>query len=319
MEIAPGLHCVETSHGDRLLHQYLLIGDRIALVDAGVCTTPEEVIFPYLTGIGASPSSIQFVIITHGDVDHYGGLHAIRQVAPWAIFMAHHMDAAWIADPNCVMAERYNRHQAYGVDYGPELNFELRRLIGKAVAIDLALSGGETLYLRRDWPIHIHHVPGHTPGQICLHDPAHAWAIITDAITGRAQVNSLNQPTTPPYYYHRQHYLDTTWAIEGLGVDQLWTSHYPFMQGEAAKAFIHASRDFVYDADQAVQRILDDASEPLHLSEIMQRVNPLLGPFDGAIFLAESIRAHLEWFVEVGKARQVQKNHLPAWSHAGVS
>jgi glyoxylase-like metal-dependent hydrolase (beta-lactamase superfamily II) len=314
MEIFPGIHCVETRHGDRLLFQFILIGDWIVLVDAGVCTTPEEVIFPYLSSIGHTPSQIDFVIVTHGDVDHYGGLHSVRQSATKAIFMAHQADADWIMNPERVMSERYNRHLPYGIDYGPELDTELRRLIGTAEPINMTLSGGETFFITPEWPITIYHVPGHTPGQICLHDPANSWLIISDAITGRAQVDSLGKPTTPPYYYHREQYLATIGFIEGLGIEHLWTSHYPFMRGEDAKAFIKASRDFVFAADQAILNVLEDANAPLTLPTIIQRANPLLGPFEGAIFLAEIVRAHLEWFVQKQMAHLVVHNHLPAWS-----
>jgi glyoxylase-like metal-dependent hydrolase (beta-lactamase superfamily II) len=314
MEIAPWLHYVKTTHGNRLLNQYILLGDSITLIDAGSINTPEDVILPYIKGLGRDPSEITMIIITHGDVDHFGGLSAIRKVAPNSVIVAHKLDIKWINDPDAVIQERYNRHKAIGVDYGTDLLVELRQLIGKPDSVDFSILGGETIFLHKEWPIDILHAPGHTPGQICLHDPRNKWAIIGDAITGKAQIDLNGNPSTPPYYYHRDQYLETILTIEALNVDLLLTSHYPLMRGNQISEFINASRAFVFEADKAILDILADAQKALTLPQIIEKVNPVLGPYEGVIFLAECVRAHLEWMVSKGKVWRGLHNHLPAWS-----
>jgi hypothetical protein len=41
MEIFPNIHEIRSVFGDRYIQQYLFVGDRIVLLDAGVLATPE--------------------------------------------------------------------------------------------------------------------------------------------------------------------------------------------------------------------------------------------------------------------------------------
>ena len=53
MEIAPGIHRIETPLGDRFVCLYLLVGSEHALLlDTGVDSTPTEYLAPYLDEIG---------------------------------------------------------------------------------------------------------------------------------------------------------------------------------------------------------------------------------------------------------------------------
>ncbi len=53
MEIAPGIHRIETPLGDRFVCLYLLVGSEHALLlDTGVDSTPAEYLAPYLDQIG---------------------------------------------------------------------------------------------------------------------------------------------------------------------------------------------------------------------------------------------------------------------------
>ena len=73
MEVAPGIHRIESVLGPRPFSQYLLRDERSLLVDTGVKETPAEVILPFLDGLQPD-----FVLNSHADVDHYGGNAAIR-------------------------------------------------------------------------------------------------------------------------------------------------------------------------------------------------------------------------------------------------
>ena len=77
MEVAPGIHRIESVLGPRPFSQYLLRDERALLVDTGVKETPAEVILPFLDGVQPD-----LVLNTHADVDHYGGNAAIKDAAP---------------------------------------------------------------------------------------------------------------------------------------------------------------------------------------------------------------------------------------------
>ena len=55
LEVAPGIHRIESILGPRPFSQYLFRGEKSLLVDTGVAGTPEAVIVPYLDGYGPRP------------------------------------------------------------------------------------------------------------------------------------------------------------------------------------------------------------------------------------------------------------------------
>ena len=60
MEIFPNVHEIRSVFGDRYIQQYLFVGERIVLLDAGVFATPEAAIFPYLKKIGIAPENCRW-------------------------------------------------------------------------------------------------------------------------------------------------------------------------------------------------------------------------------------------------------------------
>ena len=54
MEVAPGIHRIQTPFGDRFVCLYLLVGSEAALLlDTGVDATPGEYVAPYLAETGS--------------------------------------------------------------------------------------------------------------------------------------------------------------------------------------------------------------------------------------------------------------------------
>lgn len=130
MEVAPGIHRIESIPGPRTFSQYLLRGERTLLVDTGVAETPEDVILPYFSSVGLVPADLDFVLNTHADVDHFGGNAAIRERASGAVFCAHAADVAWIEDREHILRERYGWYASHDVDYAPEVKDWLRDALG---------------------------------------------------------------------------------------------------------------------------------------------------------------------------------------------
>src|SRR5215204_5221522 len=108
MEILPGIHRIESNLGARFMCQFLLTEeDRTVLVDTGLAETPEEVIIPYLEGIGLSLGDLDEVIISHADVDHCGGNRALKEMHPELGFSCGEDDRAWVESTGRMMAEIY--------------------------------------------------------------------------------------------------------------------------------------------------------------------------------------------------------------------
>jgi glyoxylase-like metal-dependent hydrolase (beta-lactamase superfamily II) len=295
MEVAPGIHRIESVLGPRPFSQYLLRDERSLLVDTGVKETPAEVILPFLDGLQPD-----FVLNSHADVDHYGGNAALKAAAPDAIFMAHALDAPWIESSEAILRERYGWYARHGLAYDPETFQWLADAIGPDVPIDLRLSGGETIRLGPGLSVVVLRLPGHSPGHVGLWEPVSRTAIVIDAVLGRGLLDTEGRVIHPPPYFDVDGYVGAARLLQELGPDRLLTAHYDVMEGNDVDRFLADTLAFVEDAQRVVDAALADSGS-LSLPEALERADPVLGPFTSMPNeLAGSLRAHLERMAREG-------------------
>ncbi len=136
-----------TDPGDCLC--YLIdAGDRSVLIDAGVGDSVDRII-KNVQAAGVEPSSVEYIVLTHGHADHIGGAVEVRDRLA-AKLVAHAGDARAIetGDPRRTGASWY----------GMSL---------PAMKLDLIVEGDESeLPLAGDEVLRLIHTPGHTPGSM---------------------------------------------------------------------------------------------------------------------------------------------------------
>ncbi|MBI4553128.1 MAG: MBL fold metallo-hydrolase [Candidatus Latescibacteria bacterium] len=320
MEVLEGLHRIETRLGNRKLFQHLFVGDRVIVIDTGVRETPETDLFPYLETIGKRPSDIDLVIISHADADHFGGNETIRKAAPAAWLAAHAFDVPWVSNPDRIVEERYNQFaKAHGIAYSPEVRQMLRDMMGGPVPIDLQLKGGETILLDEYRPLHILFLPGHTRGHIGVYDPVHKAAVLTDAILWRGLQDVQGQIVMPPTYCYTETYRATIRFVESLDIHSLFLSHYAVITGrEDIGDFIAETQRFVDRTDAAILDVLRQSHGWKTLEEMIDAVDPLVGPFgDARLELAYPLLGHLNEFVRQGRLEESASDELTCWRFRG--
>ena len=91
MEIIPNLHLVPGMRGANV---YLLLGDSLTLVDAGIPGS-ENKILAYIQELGRDPNDLSRIVITHHHLDHLGSVAALKRQTP-AQALAHPGDALFI-------------------------------------------------------------------------------------------------------------------------------------------------------------------------------------------------------------------------------
>ena len=158
MEILPGIHQIDARVGSRFTFQYVFVGDRILVADSGTKDLPGKTILPYVGELGRSPSDIWMVVVSHGDADHFGGNHAMRNGAPEITIACHRGDLPWVESRERALAERYNQLSAHGIAYPSEIRGFIDEMMGPDTHVDLVLVGGEILNLG-DREIEIVHIP----------------------------------------------------------------------------------------------------------------------------------------------------------------
>lgn len=320
MEVDPGLHRFEFAVDTKPMAMYVLAGDGLILVDSGLPSTPAEVYLPAIAGIGRRPEEVRLLLITHADADHIGGNREVRRLFPNALIACHARDAHWASDPAIITAERYDGFVPFGLRYDRAVMDTLTSWMGPPEAMDLLLQGGERLRLAGDEWLTVLHVPGHTPGHICLHNPTRRYALIGDAVFGRSQLDTSGGKMAAPPYTDVAAYRGTIQTLAALDLDLLLTCHYPVMRGTQVAAFLDASRAWCDLAEGVTRRLLREADGPLTLGEAIEAADPLLGPFTAPRELQWALLAHLDDLAARGEAQRAVRDSVGAWvaaSNAG--
>jgi glyoxylase-like metal-dependent hydrolase (beta-lactamase superfamily II) len=276
MEVAPGIHRIESSLGVRFVAQYVLAGPaRTLLVDTGLPDTPAGAIGPYLDSIGLGLEALDEVLISHADVDHVGGNRALRDLHPRARFACHELDRRWVESNDALVDENYRWHERYGFDQPDRA--ELIALCGADAPIDEGLRGGETIRLDEDWRVEILHLPGHTVGHVGVWDPRSRTAIAVDAVLERGVSSNDGKLLIPPRIYDLDGYRATIRRLRELEPELLLTAHFPVMHAGEARAFLDRSLAFADELEQAVRAELEAGTTDLW--ELTKRMDERFGPY----------------------------------------
>jgi glyoxylase-like metal-dependent hydrolase (beta-lactamase superfamily II) len=304
MEVAPGIHRIESILGPRPFSQYLLRGERTLLVDTGVKETPGDVILPYLRSAGIDPAELDIVLLSHADVDHFGGNEAMRRAAPRAAFCAHRADVPWISDRERALRERYGWYAAHGIAYPPETAAWLRDAMGADVAIDVEVTAGEAVRLGPNLSVDVLHLPGHSAGHLGLWEPRSRTAIIQDAVMARGLLDTEGNVIHPSPYFDAAAYEGSARLLATLEPEWLLTAHYAVIEGTDVDRFLDDTIQFIRDAREVVEEVLLEERQ-VTLARMLELADSRLGPFTSmANELAGPLRAHLRELVATGRAEE---------------
>ena len=277
MEVAPGIHRIESVLGPRPFSQYLLRDERTLLVDTGVKETPGDVILPFLAGFGIDPGEIDVIVNTHADVDHFGGNAAMREVAPRALICAHALDADWIESRDRILRERYGWYAAHGIAYPPDVAGWLRDAMGPDIPVDVRLQGGEVFRLGPRLEAHVLHLPGHSRGHVGLWVPASRTAIVQDAVMAKGLLDTEGTVIHPSPYFDAAAYEASARLLISLEPERLLTAHYEIIEGTDVDRFLDDTIEFVREARDVVEEIVL-AERELALARALELADPRLGP-----------------------------------------
>jgi glyoxylase-like metal-dependent hydrolase (beta-lactamase superfamily II) len=160
----------------------ILDEDGVTVIDTGLPRS-EKKILAYLAGLGKQPQDIKRIIITHADLDHFGGLAAL-QAASGARTFASRIEADAIAMGK---SSRYIKPAGFSLRH---MLFALLSPFVKArpVQIDELLVEGDKLPVLGG--LVVVDTPGHTPGHISLFAPSVSLLFCGDSMVsdqGRLQ------------------------------------------------------------------------------------------------------------------------------------
>jgi hydroxyacylglutathione hydrolase len=151
MEVFPGIYQFK-----RMAHYYLVDGDEMMLIDTGMPGSSSKLVNFVQNTLKRDLQDIKTIIITHHDIDHIGDLAKIKKITGAKIAIHHD-------DVNYVNGKKEDKS-------GPifaRIFIKLAKLVFRSedVEADILLEDNHQI-----GPFMAIHVPGHTPGSICLYD-----------------------------------------------------------------------------------------------------------------------------------------------------
>ena len=169
-----GIYAFDSGYVRPLLAAIHLIVEqgRAAFVDTGNNDSLPAALAA-LESLGLSPSSVDYVIVSHVHLDHAGGAGAMMQAFPHARLLVHPRGVRHMVDPSALVK---GASEVYGADevrrlYGDVLTIDATRIIEATHELSVDLAGRELLCLD---------TPGHAKHHICVVDRRSAGVFTGD-------------------------------------------------------------------------------------------------------------------------------------------
>jgi glyoxylase-like metal-dependent hydrolase (beta-lactamase superfamily II) len=217
MHIAPGVEMLELKaelmNGPGVLCP-ALIWDRqnAVLVDAGLPGMAPQFI-EAIESSGISPGKLTHIIITHHDFDHIGSLGELQKMLSQRVEVLSHPDEVPYIQGERSPVKMTPQAVAQMQEQMKSLPEERRRAVqamldgmkGQKPKVDRTVVDGEILPYCGG--IQVIHVPGHTPGHLCLYLSSVKTLVTGDALF----VENRNLVPAPPFFN-----ADTPTALASL-------------------------------------------------------------------------------------------------------
>lgn len=259
-----------------------------------------------------APTDIATILITHGHIDHFGGLNFVKShtQAPVGV---HILDRRVLSNHEERVIFSYRRLENFlesaGVSAESRAALMSVYLFGKtyyhSTPVQFLLQEGQPTA----GGIGVYHVPGHCPGQVCLH--------VDDVLLTADHVLSRITPHQAPEIITQHtglaHYLDSLAKIEVLPGFRLGLGGHeaPIEDVPARIRAIRAAHD------ERLCKVLESCHEPKTIAEISR---DLFGKVDSYhILLAlEEAGAHVEYLHQRGEIIAANLDEIEQTSHPVV-
>lgn len=298
------LYAIPVQAFDRLVANVYVISDggRLTLVDCGSgFDESNQDLLAGLTAIGEQfgerfgLADMDAIVITHGHMDHFGGLPFVRQHTAAPIYV-HPLDRRVLSnyEERVVVASRRLESflESAGVTADNRANLMSMYLYAKGIyrstPVQFPLNEGQDL----PDDIQVYHVPGHCSGQVCLQ----VDDILLTADHLLAKTTPHQAPESITHNTGLGHYLDSLTKIEQLPGTRLGLGGHE----EPMEDIYGRIQSIRQSHTERLDKVLNICAEPRSIAEISQQ---LFGHVRGyhVLLALEEAGAHVEYLYDRGE------------------
>lgn len=201
-EICPGVYQVGggglTNHDDCCVYLTVDQGEA-CVIDTGAGSSAADILENILS-TGTCLEDVKYIIITHGHIDHIGGLEVFKQHLSSARIVCHRLELPAVEEglPHLTAAAWY------GVNY-------------RGVKVDQVVEG-DTVLTVGSLKLQCIHTPGHTPGSICVFTEAGGSRVLFG--------QDIHGPFTREWGSDRGQWCTSMQKLLNLNADILCEGHF---------------------------------------------------------------------------------------------
>ncbi len=286
-----------------VVHVYLLLGAGVpTLIDAGsgfgdstaqILHGLEQVRTEH--GESVTLADIRRIIITHGHIDHFGGLAQLHQRMPRAEIAIHQLDARILTafEERVAVAKKGLRQFLEQAGVGESMLQGFLDVYGYSKQNMRSLPVAHTLSDHQEWDgMRFIHTPGHCPGQVCIA----IGDVMLSADHVLPEISPHQAPESIMPYTGLGHYLDSLYKVSQVeGIRLTLGGH----QGPINDLYRRAS-DIRASHERKLEKILGmirQSPEPMTVNEVSQQLYVHVKGFH-VLLAIEEVAAHVEYLYQ---------------------